>query len=484
MLITHRSHRPSRGRRLAIAAAGVPAFVAAGQFEEGCVVIHTLTGEAAGDQYGWVSNAVGDVDGDGVPDMVLTAPTSGAAGANSGRVYIHSGATGEELYRMTGGAAGWAFGHDAGPADDLDGDGIPEIIVGAPGGTGRAVVASGASGRWLHVFEGVAAGASFGNRVGGEGDFNGDGTGDLIVGAPFQATAGPSAGRATIYSGVDFSVLHVLDGADGGDRFGNGVAFIGDLNGDGRDEVLIGAPGAGTGGGRAFIYTFDGVTPQLLHELDPGVPATNFGLWFMNGRLDVDGDAVPDVYVGDFAANRAHIFSGATGERIHVLDGDGGTGGFGIGRLVEDTNGDGRADAILAAWTSAAGAPGAGKGFLYSGLDGSILRTYTHTVAGATLGFDANGMGDVNGDRIPDYLLTAASDLSGQGRAYVVTGAEPGPLFGDIDGDCDVDFTDLIKLLNEWGPCDPPPAPCRSDLDGDGSVGFTDLLLLLINWSV
>ena len=211
--------------------------------------------------------------------------------------------------------------------------------------------------------------------------------------------------------------------------------------------------------------------------------STNFGQWFMNGGYDVNGDEIPDIYVNDFPANRAHVFSGLDGGKIWTLNGEGEGGGFGIGRLVPDVTGDEKADLILAAWASGVGAPGAGKAFVYSGATGEVVHTYTHNIPGANFGFDANGMGDVDGDGSFDYLVTAASDLSSRGVSYVITGNAPAPLLGDVDGDCDVDFADILKLLNEWGPCAPAPAGCRADFNGDGVVDFADLLIILANWT-
>ncbi|MHC4993323.1 MAG: integrin alpha, partial [Planctomycetota bacterium] len=88
-------------------ATGLVGGPAGAQCKENCTAIHTLVGEQNGDQYGWVSNDVGDLDGDQVTDFVLTAPTNDAAGNNAGRVYAYSGATGEELWRVTGAGTGW-----------------------------------------------------------------------------------------------------------------------------------------------------------------------------------------------------------------------------------------------------------------------------------------------------------------------------------------------------------------------------------------
>ena len=96
--------------------------------------------------------------------------------------------------------------------------------------------------------------------------------------------------------------------------------------------------------------------------------------------------------------------------------------GLGPGRGAGDVNGDGRPDLVIGSYNSSAGAAQAGKVQLFSGADGSLLRTITSTTAGENLGFDAVGLGDVNGDEIPDALVSAATG----DRVYIVAGTDPG----------------------------------------------------------
>ncbi|MHC4992945.1 MAG: hypothetical protein ACYTGC_18380 [Planctomycetota bacterium] len=277
---------------------------------------------------------------------------------------------------------------------------------------------------------------------------------------------------------MDWSLICVVDGETPQDQLGGGLAFVGDLDGDGRDEFVAGARDAGTGGGEAYVFSFDGVQCGLMWELDGGPGSLDFGYLFADGGRDVDLDGTPDVYVADFPANRAHVFSGATGESLHMLTGDG-NGQFGLGGLVADVNGDLHADLVLAAWVSNAGGSQAGKVFIYSGKTGAVIETFTHDIPGATFGFDAKGLGDTDGDGRADYLITAASDLAQRGRSYVIAGTVAR---ADLNGDGFVNVFDLIALLGAWGPCAAGGDPCFGDTNLDGRVGADDVLTVILNW--
>lgn len=448
------------------------------QCVEPCTAIHTLDAQAGGDFFGWVSNDMGDLDNDGVRDFLITAPTHDTGGNNAGRVYVYSGASGNELYNVTGTAPQSWLGHDGGCAGDIDNGGKPDLIAGAPfNGPGAAFIhSSEQNGTLIHPFVGENNGDQFGFRVYGGGDFNGDDQPDVVIGAPQHDTAGNNAGRAYIYSGSDFSLICAIDGPSAGDFFGSGVAFVGDVTGDGRDDAAIGAQNAGFGGGLGFVYSYDGKTCNLEYTLNPGAPSANFGQWFMNGGHDVNDDGTPDIYINDFGVNRGHIFSGVDGSVIWQLNGDGLGGGFGIGRIIPDLNGDFHADMILASWASSVAAPGAGKVFIYSGRTGQILETFTHNVANAGFGFDANGMGDVNADGMTDHLITAASHNNNTGRVFLIAGNISAVSVGDGDKDGDIDINDFGSFANCFdGPDAIVGDECTDfDLDFDADVDFAD----------
>ena len=402
----------------------------ANPFVEQVQVIHEWKGETKGDQFSWIARGIGDVDGDRVNDVVTSAPTFGAGGqpVGRGKVYVYSGRTGRLIWSRTG-RENENLGIGLEGAGDVDGDGVGDVIAGAPG-SGRAYVYSGRDGRQLHVLASGTPGDRFGSSASGAGDQNGDGRADLVVGAPAASpSAGPGAGRVHVYSGRDGSSLFTLDGEQAGDAFGSIVAASRSLRGS---PLLVGAPGAGPRD-RGRVYVLQGASRTAKFVIDADSTGAALGAMFTSLVGDVDGDKVPDVYAADFSnaasgpsTGRIYVHSGADGRRLHRLTGERAGDGFGIGSAdVGDVNRDGYDDLLVGAWQYSAVAASGGKVYLYSGRDGALLRAITGRVAGETLGFDATGAGDVDGDGIGDLLITSTwSNVNGfrSGRMYIVSG--------------------------------------------------------------
>lgn len=419
------------GVLVALLAVGVGAALAAAPFvEPEAQALLTLYGEQPGDGFGWVGENLGDLDGDGVNDFITSAPFYVQDGSQVGRAYVYSGADGALLNVVTG-QTDENFGFSASTAGDVNADGTPDYIVGGRGVItsavpflGRVVVYSGADHRVLYAFNG-APNEGFGYSARGAGDVNGDGYGDLIVGAGLASFSAFRAGRVYVFSGADGSELWHVDGFEDFDFLGSAVGLVGDLNGDGFPELSAGAYGAGPANG-GLAYVFDGTNGAVLLTLEPQAwgTAVRFGQFFASGAGDVNADGLPDIFVGDYpdrrggglGTGRAYIFSGADGKRLYLFNAQAKGEGFGPGRGVGDVNGDGFGDVIIGAYTSSAGAPASGKAYLYSGQDGALLRTVTNTVPNEFLGVDALSLGDLNGDGLADYLLT------GSGVLYLVAG--------------------------------------------------------------
>jgi hypothetical protein len=397
-------------------------------FVEPARIIHEWVGEAKGDQFSWIARGVGDVDADGVRDIVTSAPTHGWTGSGApGRVYLYSGRSGRLLWQATG-QAGEQLGTGLEGAGDVNADGIPDVVAGAPG-SGRAYVYSGRDGRLLLTLGGAGPNELFGRSAAGAGDQDGDGAGDLIVGAPGAAPNGTGSGRAYLFSGRTGAVLRTFDGERAGDAFGSIVA--GAKTGI-RSPLLVGASGAGgTRRGRVYVLGASAPTPRFTIDADSTGAA--LGAMFTSLVGDIDGDRVADVYASDFAngasgpsTGRIYVHSGVDGRRLRTLTGERSGDGFGIGSAdVGDVDKDGFDDLLIGAWQHSAVANSGGKIYLYSGRDGALLRAITGRIPGETLGFDATGVGDVDGDGTIDFLVTSSwSNVRGfrSGRMFVISG--------------------------------------------------------------
>ena len=383
----------------------------ANPFVEDTKVIREWDGEAIGDQFGWIARDIGDVDKDGVHDIVTSAPTKViGSGAPAGRVYVYSTKTGRLLWQVDG-KPGDTLGIGIEAAGDTNKDGIPDVIASAPGG-GYACIYSGRDGAVLQTFKAEAVSDTFGRHVSGAGDVNGDGAADVIVGAPGNGANGKGAGRSYVYSGKDGRVLLTLTGEREGDAFGAAVAGYS----DGKHTFLIvGAPGGGPRHtGRAYVY--DALSQKPKFTVDSDETGAAFGAMFLSVPGDLDSDGTPDIYVTDFpnsakgpSTGRAYVYSGKDGKNLLTLHRP-----DVWGRLRDRRGHHGRREPATACRTSSsargstsANAASGGRAYLYSGKDGKLLRTYTCRIPGDTFGFDAVGIGDVDGDgvdRSPHHL--------------------------------------------------------------------------------
>jgi len=392
---------------------------------------------------------IGDVNGDGVTDLLVGAPFQILGGnLNQGRAFVFSGANRSLLVTLDHPAPqGLAlFGSAVAGAGDVNRDGRADLLVGAPGqrvggraDQGQAYVLSGADGRLLLTFDNPIpqAEAAFGAAVAGAGDVNGDGAPDLLVGAPEQDVGSRSnQGQAFVFSGADASLLRTLDDPDprSSGRLGSAVAGAGDVNGDGAPDLLVGNSFG------AVVLVFSGADGSVLRTLDRPPPnARSFGR-AVAGIGDVNGDGAPDLLVGAPNADaggeadqgRAFVFSGADASLLRTLDLPFPQFGAHLGSAVGaagDVNGDGASDLLVGAPGRTVAGGVQGQAFVFSGTDASVLLTLDTPTpdSSADFGDVVAGIGDVDGDGAPDFLVGAPShDVGGrvrQGRAFVFVSA-------------------------------------------------------------
>lgn len=422
--------------------------------------------------FGLSVTSVGDVNQDGVSDFAVGAPGETVGDSSSaGRVYLMSGTNGSLLRTLQSPRPqeDGEFGKDIAAAGDLNGDGIPDVLVGAGGEAvdnmelaGRAYLMSGADGNLLQTLTSPNAQADgvFGKAVARTGDVNGDGTPDLLVGAYVESADDIfPAGRSYVFSGADGEVLQRLKSPtpekDG--QFGWSVASVGDVNSDGTPDLLVGARSETADGsaraGRAYV--FDGSKGRVLRALESPNAKTggNFGGAVAGGE-DVSGDGTPDLIVGadreDVSKDRrgrAYLFAGAKGTLIQTIELDqsdgearfGASGGLGASVAYgHDYNQDGTPDLIIGA--PRAGVKGeekAGRVYLMSGQDGIVLQDVISPNPegfkpgimsgrkGGRFGASVARCGDLNGDGLRDLVVGAYGETvngsDAAGRVYVLT---------------------------------------------------------------
>jgi hypothetical protein len=400
-------HATAVAAALALAA---PAAASAG-FKEPVNVIWQHTG-SAGDNFGWAVSPLADVDHDGAADAIIGEP-----GFDHGTTWLLSGATGRVI-RSFDGQPGDANGFAIADAGDTNRDGYDDILSGAPrqnaDAPGHVYLYSGRDGSLLHAFAGDALPDSFGSAVSSAGDVNRDGRPDVLIGAPGHA----GGGMAFVYSGRNYQPLYRIPAPDALHFFGYGTGTTDDVDGDRVPDEIVGGGGAG--------YVFSGVDGRLLYPLPPSAAARQFGTFFLAGVGDVNRDRVPDIYGGDYGANDngpasgfAGVYSGRDGTLLHSWFGSEPGAGLGPGRGAGDVDCDHRPDLAIGSYQSDEGGLDAGKIELYSGATGAKLRTITSTTPGENLGFDAVGVGDVDRDHRPDLLASAAEGDT----VYMIAGA-------------------------------------------------------------
>lgn len=444
-------------------------------------LLKVLDGPSAGELFGYAVSGVGDVDQDGLFDLVVGARAGlDPAGVPTGSVRILSARDGAERLYLHGAHYADFFGFSVAGPGDVDGDGVPDVLVGAPQGeylqfnNGTAEVFSGATGQQRFVWGGLHPNTEFGHAVAGATDLDLDGIPDILVGTWRDHPNGLYSGAVFVMRGSDGQSLHYLTGDEANDYVGWSVCAVPDVDGDGVWEIATGCihDDAGLADSGA-VRLYSGATGQLLWKVGGDEAQALFG-YSVAPAGDVDGDGIGDVAAGaplrSAGRGRVRILSGATGQTLLDVDGDPSSRlGWSLARIA-DLDGDG-ADEV------AAGAPRAqssrGRVRVFSAATGQTLFELEGD-PGSEFGHSVANAGDANGDLVPDLLVGAPFDDqsgtdAGQARLH-------SPVCGDAlsyGGGCGGALGPPALVFDG---CLTPGAPVQVSLQG-GPAGAPAFLL-------
>ena len=418
-------------------------------------------GNQIGASFGTTVATAGDVNGDGYSDVIVGADLYDNVEFNEGRAFLYYGtAVGVAATPSwsTEGNQANTIVIRAAPAGDVNGDGFADVVIAYPrfdnGEIDEGLVlvfhgsASGLSAVPAWTAEVNQANARFGWSVGTAGDVNGDGYADLIVGAYQYDNGQTDEGRVFVYHGSATGLSSVPTWTAESDQasasFGWSSATAGDMNGDGFDDVMVGAfqfDGGQNDEGRVFGYYGSG---SGLSSLPAWVTECNqSGAWFgvsVSPAGDVNGDGFADVIVGASLFDNGQIDEGrafaihGSAEVPFIAwsdEGDQPSAAFGWSvATAGDVNGDGFADVIVGAYLYDNIESQEGRSDVYYGSANGLSQgvpdwTGEGDQASAAFGYAVGTAGDVNGDGFSDVIVGAIFHDNGEeneGRAYVYHG--------------------------------------------------------------
>ncbi|MEC7985885.1 MAG: MopE-related protein [Myxococcota bacterium] len=453
-----------------------------------------ILGHAENDYMGYRIRGAGDVDGDGMNDVLIGAygadfvNTNGQTKNAAGITYLVGGSSLAASLNSTGNLniSTLAFaklygefstdfsGRNVAPAGDINQDGYADILIGAhqedSSGTdsGAAYLVYGPlSGEHelsdaAAKFVGVNAEDYAGFSLDGNGDFNGDGYPDILVGAYAEDSAANNTGRTYLIYGsatptyegtfsLDDSDLY-FDGEDQSDFAGYAVAFVGDTDGDGLDDILIGAYGddnTGNASGTAYLVRGGSTAGSLFYadSIFEGCGSNHFAGQSLSTGGDFNQDGLSDMLIGasgeDSKGNNTGaaymVYGSATqnytsdlGGADIIFYGENSLDYAGISlSSSEDLDGDGGSDLLIGAsgYNSSMGTT-----YVVFGSEGhsgtvELENTYAKVIGGSTndyIGWSVTGLGDIDGDQLNDIAIGAYRDSTitpNTGATYILLGS-------------------------------------------------------------
>jgi hypothetical protein len=380
--------------------------------------VWSASGEALFDSFGGALDLVGDVDGDAIDDVLVGAPYSNINLYSAGSAWLLSGATGAALQTWRGSGLNDQLGLALASVDDADGDGLADVVIGVPNYAGSSVAGSAelrssATGALLRTYLGVLAGGAFGASVTALDDLDGDGVRELLIGAP-------GAAAFYVYDGATGTQRFQQVSIQSGSNLGWSSARCDDVDGDGVADLLVSSPFwrdlNGTVVGRLQVRSgVDGSTLRCHYGENTSSFQNDFYGYTVVSLTDRDSDGVRDYATcawgwGSCQQGRVYVYSGASGSELARFDGMacGDFAGFALADLG-DVDHDGVGD--LGIGYPNRGPSGEGLFSLRSGADGHELSRIEGG-AHERLGIVAAPGGDLDHDGDADLVIAAIGSAS------------------------------------------------------------------------
>lgn len=424
-------------------------------------------------RFGYALSGLGDVNSDGKPDIAVGAYQQDVKknNINEGQVFIFSGADGSLLRTIDN--------PDANKSDSfgraIAGYNITDVLVGAPGDIGEIKDKEKTKGKskkgtegYAYVFNGVNGNKlleldikankddRFGYAVSGLGDISGDGKPEIIIGIPWKKGTKCNEENPNVKNGKEKQYqgeVIVFNGASGGilltlnnpetcqpaSYFGQAVAGLGDINGDGKPDIAVGVPMQNVGENKhqGQILIFSGADGSLIKTINNPNPQNIAYFGRAIASFDMNSDGKPDILAGapfqDVGGNndqgQVYLFNGLDGSLMRTFDNPVPQAGAWFGSslaVVSDMSGDGKPDILIGAPSQDVGSNNdQGQVFILNSSDGSLIATLNdpNAQAGANFGLSLSSIGDVNGDGKPDILIGAplqdVGDKADQGQVFL-----------------------------------------------------------------